>query len=588
MTAPVMPMQEDPVAAYKKKYGAPTANQATGDVDLSLPDQAASDPVAVYKAKYGARMAPPSAEPERPGMLSRAATMLGEGAAHAVMHPIDTIESAIAGPMRSAVATLSPGVGEARPDLRLSKGGNSSGRPIAAAPYDAAHGGVTPSERTAGGIQTLANLVTPGTFSAVKSALGGRAVGRIAALAATGAGQGAAQNPQDPGAGAIAGAVATPVGGEIAHGAARGIDATAGVMRRAGATRALVKRIEAAPTLGKTAVATDEATTAANKANYGDVIAEGKDAATRPTPKAVQDVFNDPDVKPFVDRVRGERDFRSADDPTIGREALKRLNAQIRSGREKLARKGEYDADLDSQVRNLRSVARSLKGALSSESVNPAIMDDVAPESHTVAPSHIDGENLFGLPTRVDVPGVEVETPGMRVQTAPPEEVPAMLPSLPHAEMELAKRKSLETITNQAADDALRFGRGSSVKGKLQVVRSPEAALREITGNGTSEFPGRTPGQADAALRGYLGRGKELIKPVKFDRHTTAFGAARDALGRLVNPAPEVQRLAPMVNALDERRGNGVKPRAPLNTTATIDDFLRSLGIVTANDPRRQ
>src|SRR5690348_9339042 len=108
----------DPVADYLARYGpkpqTPVAAPATAPAD---------DPVAHYLATYGG---PPAPAP-KPGVLSRAGNMILNVAAH----PIDAAESAIVAPLKSAfTAVVAPGVGEARPDARLSKGGNSSGRPI--------------------------------------------------------------------------------------------------------------------------------------------------------------------------------------------------------------------------------------------------------------------------------------------------------------------------------------------------------------------------------------------------------------------------------------------------------------------------
>ena len=50
-------------------------------------------------------------------------------------------------------AVFSPSVGEARPDPRLSKGGNAANVPLNQPPYDAEHGAVTGTERALAGVQ---------------------------------------------------------------------------------------------------------------------------------------------------------------------------------------------------------------------------------------------------------------------------------------------------------------------------------------------------------------------------------------------------------------------------------------------------
>lgn len=138
------------------------------------------------------------AAPE-PGLLSRVATNLK----NVVAHPIDAVEGAATAVPKAAVTALSPGVGEARPDLRLSKGGNASGRPIDTTPYDAEHGGVSGTQRGQAVTQLAATAVAP--------ELG---------LVGGGALAGAAFSPDDPVAGAVTGG-ALGAAGKVAGGAAK-------------------------------------------------------------------------------------------------------------------------------------------------------------------------------------------------------------------------------------------------------------------------------------------------------------------------------------------------------------------------------
>lgn len=118
-----------------------------------------------------------------------------------VTNPVRTIGGMVTAPLVSAGrAAIAPGVGDRRPDPRLSKGGNSSGRPIDTSPYDAEHGGVTPKDRAIGALQTGANLAFP--------ALGPLKGGILA---------GAAYDPTDPLVGATVGGL---IGG-TAHVAAK-------------------------------------------------------------------------------------------------------------------------------------------------------------------------------------------------------------------------------------------------------------------------------------------------------------------------------------------------------------------------------
>lgn len=143
-------------------------------------------------------------EPE--GVVSRALSSVG----HAIMHPIDTIESAITAPAKSTFdAVVAPGVGEARHDARLSKGGNSSGRPIEIGTYDAEHGGITSRERADAAMQALASVAAPFVFRGTSGLVAKVApkLSHVAGGATSGAFLGAASDPTDPAAGALAGTV---------------------------------------------------------------------------------------------------------------------------------------------------------------------------------------------------------------------------------------------------------------------------------------------------------------------------------------------------------------------------------------------
>jgi hypothetical protein len=74
---------------------------------------------------------------EQPSLGQRVKEGLGTAASQAYHHPLDALASVVTTPARSLVTALSPGVGEARHSAALSKGGNSSGRPIDTTPYDA-------------------------------------------------------------------------------------------------------------------------------------------------------------------------------------------------------------------------------------------------------------------------------------------------------------------------------------------------------------------------------------------------------------------------------------------------------------------
>lgn len=165
----------------------------------------------VWELASGAPQAPPT---ERPGLGERVLKGVG-GAIGQVMHdPVGTAESLIVAPVKSAIdAVLTPEVGEHRTSAALSKGGNSSGRPIDTSAYDAEHGAQPKGARNIAGVQTAVNVALPGAAGFVEKRLGG-----AAAAATAGAMGGAAYSPDDPVAGALTGAIL----GGTAHGVVKG------------------------------------------------------------------------------------------------------------------------------------------------------------------------------------------------------------------------------------------------------------------------------------------------------------------------------------------------------------------------------
>jgi hypothetical protein len=168
---------------------------------------------------------------EQPGVLSRTGTALRQFAQQLVQHPLDTVGEMVTSALKGPIdAVLSPGVGEVRPDARLSKGGNSSGRPIDRSAYDEEHGAVTPQQRTRAGLSTVASLAFPGvarTGTRAAAALGaGEKLADVIGTTAAGAGTGVAYNPEDPAVGALLGAtLATALPG-AAEGAGKAAELT--------------------------------------------------------------------------------------------------------------------------------------------------------------------------------------------------------------------------------------------------------------------------------------------------------------------------------------------------------------------------
>lgn len=235
---------------------------------------APADDMDALIASRRAAIAPP--EPERPGLLSRVGQNITGAVEQIVTHPIDTAAGLVTAPVKSLfTAAVAPSVGEARHSAALSKGGNSSGRPIDTSAYDTEHGAVTGKERTAATAQTLVNVAFPG----IASGVGRRAItaglpaaaGRVLGIGAAGGAAGAAYSPDDPLAGGIAGAIVAPVLGETvrAAGAAGGRGVTALGLRPTGRSAAEIARDAAtmrAP-VGPQAGAAETPVTATNAGN---------------------------------------------------------------------------------------------------------------------------------------------------------------------------------------------------------------------------------------------------------------------------------------------------------------------------------
>jgi hypothetical protein len=316
--------------------------------------------------------------------FTRGFASAAEGIKNTVLHPIDTAESMIVAPIKSAfTAAVAPGVGEARPDARLSKGGNSSGRAVDTSPYDAEHGGVTTKERTAAGMQTVANLAAPSIFGGAKKIMTplGERMATAAGLSASGAATGAAYNPDDPFAGMVAGATATPVvGGGVALGT-KGLNAA---LR----TKSNVSRIWNAPTPGAGAVERANANDAASTARY--TTARGEATSNGATSTELQNALSHKRVKTYID------DYRdldpSAADATAAFEAYKLMSHDKLALKAQIADPARHDANAELQIKKLEQGQDVLRAAL--ETVSPSVRDAI--REHAKA-EHADEVALDGV-----------------------------------------------------------------------------------------------------------------------------------------------------------------------------------------------
>lgn len=535
-----------------------------------------------------------------PGVISRGLSKFGAGLARVVTHPQDMVIE----PIKSAFnATVSPGVGEARPDARLSKGGNSSGRAIDTSPYDAEHGGITPKERTQAGVSTVANIASPGIFRGVTSLAApviGKTFGAGAGLMASGATTGAASNLDDPFAGAIAGGLTAPVMGAV----------TAGVTKGAGKAldlKAKYGQVKKAPTLGADAVAREADIKAVDTQNYGQAAKEG-DAAGGSTPP-LQTALAHKRVKPYADMVRNSDAGHGADDATVARETYKLMSQEMKGLKMRMDRDG-FDAKASLQIGDLKAGMKRLKNATTQESTVPAVtktvdtferQPTVSPErepasgpvqeknlsEYTSAPTdpsiqqalrdapspsvpRMQGPGGPAFQLRASPPqevgaGRRVKTGQAEVEVSPARDVPPAMPSFPGAVAEHAARERAMELSQQGGDAAKRVMFDRSLPGKKQATQSKEAVLDRIGGMSNDE--------ARDYLTGVLGRGKEGVKIHAPNATSTS------KLANIVQPLTRLNRLSPLVDALERRQGKSPTLPQRMMDPRVTDQILQLMGI---------
>ena len=537
------------------------------------------------------------ADEEKPGVVSRGLSALGAGLSNMVHHPIDFATSLISAPVESAANIAAPSIEGA---ARYNADPMAQARNVARFGGEIHAQGVTGKERAAGIAQTAANLLTPGIYGGAKKLLApavGKTLATGAGLAASGAATGAAYSPDDPAAGAVAGGIAAPIVGGVISGVARGGAKVRGGVRT-------VQRVRNAPTLGASAQTIDANIENATRANYGKAEQEG--VAAGGTSPGLAKALEHPRVKKYVDMVRGE-EGSSMSDAAVARKVYTLMSKQRRGLKSAMEVNG-YDAAKDLEAGRLGDAMKLLKDATATASERPPVTYDIPAEtfeknpviepgrealrgptgsaplranttppanptlrqalrdfpesSHPTAMQGPGGPafQMAAKPDRV-TPGVRIETPGMRVQTAPAEEVPPVMPSFPRAIGEKARMEGERTAFNTAADATRRVMKGASIAGKRQLAQSPEAFSKAL-----SEM---TPGEAQEALAGILGRAKEGLSLRNANPTHTLFGA----ISSVRQPITNLRRVAPFIEQADRAAGNPVP--APMD----LENILKLLGI---------
>lgn len=123
-----------------------------------------------------------------------------------------------------------------------------------------------------------------------------------------------------------------------------------------------VRKLVAKP-IDKMSQTLGDAISAFDSGAYGKAEAEAALSAANPTPQIVSDTFNDPDVKPFIDAVRGSSEFKGASPGLILKEAYRQMSE--RQGRlgNIVANSADYKAGTSLEHREITSAKQKLLNA---------------------------------------------------------------------------------------------------------------------------------------------------------------------------------------------------------------------------------
>lgn len=343
-----------------------------------------------------------------------------------------------------------------------------------------------------------------------------------------------------------------------------GIGATVGAATgRLGENATTAVRSLLATPLDRQALARQAEIAATDATNYGKVEAEGRAAGG--TSPEIQRLLNNPSptLAPYVREVtQNSESTANASDAQKLVEAYKLLSERQGALQKRIVQAAPTDFKAGSALE--RRDIGAVKGALQSAAAmptrvtRPPLTLDVAPEDFATdpqitperepvsgppatqprslreaiklfeaakQPNDVSGPafQLGRQPARV-VPGVQVSTPAMRIQTAPAETVdyPAAMPSLPHA---IAEHARLSGIDNAAASgaDAANVAITEPHRGYNKQLQNSTASFLDQLNNKTpwsSPAAPMTDDEANAALGGVLARNKEhlglTVKPWQF------------------------------------------------------------------------
>lgn len=420
--------------------------------------------------------------------------------------------------------------------------------------------------------------------------------------------RGAASTPALQGAtyGAASGALqADPNAGLGRRALDAGIGAAAGaVTGKLGENLSIAGRSFLSKPLDKAALARQAEMAGADAVNYGRAEAEGR-AVGGTTPELEKILSNpSPTLAPYVREVtQNSESLANATPAQRLIEAYKLMSERqgLLERRIVQAAPTDFKAGSALEGRDIGAVKSALQQAASAPSrvTKPPITLDIAPENYSVDPQITPGREalqgpvqegglsrvttahpdptlrqalrdfpkssvppkaqgpagpafqLRGQAERV-VPGVDISTPAMRVQTAPPKTIdyPAAMPSLRNAISEHARLSGIDNAAGSGADAA------------RTLIEEPHRGYNKQLQNSASSFfdqlNNRTPWSSPAA-------------PMTADEQTAALSGAlgrnREYLSLSLLPKPwfsnNSSNIAPIIRAIDAQRG----------TPLTVDAF---------------
>lgn len=320
---------------------------------------------------------------------------------------------------------------------------------------------------------------------------------------------------------AVMGGAIAPVAGRVAQGAAR-----------------LTGRVRGMPRLDRKAFELEDAMAAADAMNYGK--AAGEASSTPP----IREVLESKTVAPYAAMIRNSETFQNADDATVLMEAYKLMSQAQRRAGKSIEGSPEFFADLElknadigkAKERMLAAAeqpsevvtmgrARSMDAPETAQSPNPTVRDALDAFRTRMGQSVTRKEGTTmqqtarealdrHLTENVVSPPLRGQPTESRAVVTPSETIAidAGIPSLRDAINAHRVAAGELNAFEQGADVGARVMGNRSIPGNQLRTKSQEAFLRQVEGVPQRGIEPMTQGEAEAALAGVLGRGREQVR----------------------------------------------------------------------------